>query len=93
MTKGADPASGKLRFTDAFQEIDLQTALELAASHGYLRTEERQRLLVAVLSDGTEVAWQSECSGPYSELTPDLNWKPPTIWARMPSKPESSRGT
>ena len=71
--------------TKRFITTDLQTALRLAAereTRTFIKYEERLRLLVAVFNDGLEIAWQSECSGPYSEVTPDLDWEPPTVLIR-----------
>jgi hypothetical protein len=68
--------------TDTFREVTLADALELAARLGYDRTRESDQQVVAVLRNGVEIAWQSECCGPYSEETPDIDWRPPTIWAR-----------
>ena len=72
--------------TDTFVEISLPKALFLASSRSYLETKHRERLLVASFSDGLEIAWQSECSGPYSDETPDIDWEPPTVWVRKVKK-------
>jgi len=76
-----------MRLTETFQEITLQEALLLASERigQLLHTDDRDRLLVAVFADGLEIAWKSECAGPYSEDTPDLDWDKPTVLARQVS--------
>ena len=73
--------------TDTFQEVGLRYSLGLAFSATYIKTEERDILLVAVFNSGLKIAWQSECDrlhdGEYSEEDPDLEWLPPTVWARI----------
>jgi len=70
-------------FSDTFREVPLSEALGWASElPPMLRMVERDRLLVAVFAGGLEIAWRSECAGPYSEVTPDLNWDAPTVWAR-----------
>jgi hypothetical protein len=72
-------------FTDTFEKTDLTTALTLASQRdrrALLRVEERERLLVAVYSDGLEIAWQAEECYSYSDVTPDVDWTPPSVWLR-----------
>lgn len=35
-----------------------------------------------LLSDGSVVCAESKWSGPYSEVTPDIDAKPPVFWVR-----------
>ena len=72
--------------TDIFTEVSLQDALWLAHTRNYDRGDNRDMMLVAIFSDGLEIAWRSEGSGPYSDETPDIDWEPPTIWARKTKK-------
>lgn len=65
-----------------FQEIGLCDALKIASELVLLRQETRDRMIVAVFSNGTEIAWVSEGGQPYSDVTPDPNWYPPTVWIR-----------
>ncbi len=68
-----------------FVETDLRSALQLASereTRSLIEYQNRGRLIVAVYSDGLEVAWQSEHWGPYSEDTPDIDWAPPTVHVR-----------
>ena len=70
---------------DTFVETDLRSALLLAGereTRTLIEYQDQIRMIVAVYSDGLEIAWKSECGGPYSEVTPDLSWEPPTVYVR-----------
>ena len=43
--------------TDIFTEVSLQDALWLARTRNYDRGENRDMMLVAIFSDGLEIAW------------------------------------
>ncbi len=82
--------------TEEFVETDLRTVLTLAGereTRSLIEYLDQCRMMVAVYSDGLEIAWQSECDGPYSEVTPDLSWQPPTVHVRNAKlgPPRSSR--
>jgi hypothetical protein len=70
-----------LALSDTFERIELGDALALAATFGYVTTDERRRLIVARIGDGIEIAWQSEGELMYGEETPG-GFDPPTVWAR-----------
>jgi hypothetical protein len=78
--------SRAIMLDETFREVTLTKALALAAdpSRKYSRCETRHsQMLVAIFSDGLEIAWQSEGGQPISDVTPDPQWQPPTVWARV----------
>ena len=81
----------EVKLGDKFSEITLQQALHLAAQQDerhFVRYEEKERMLVAVYSDGLEIGWQSEHEDCSTEYTPMNDWNPPTVWARIVRKSE-----
>ena len=80
--------------SDEFVEITLEVALAMAHRRRYVSTwsEEGEQMLIARFDDGVEIAWESQCCGPYSDVTPDLAWEPPKVFARILS-PDDPRRT
>ena len=74
---------------NGFRLSTLQEALALAMSKTFVREERRwggdgleSPSIVAIFDDGTEIAWESQYEGPYSEVTPGNGIEPPNVWIK-----------
>jgi hypothetical protein len=61
----------------------MSVALRHAAGRDVDREYSSERCTVVRFKDGTAVAAESECRGPYSDVTPDLDWEPPRFAVRL----------
>ena len=62
----------------AWREVTFAEALAWIAAHTIVKLQDA----TARFSDGSELEIRSEWSGPYSEVTPDIDADPPTFWIR-----------
>lgn len=48
------------------------------------RSRDDARVDTVCFADGSCCIAESRCEGPYSSLTPDIDWEPPVFWLGTP---------
>ena len=75
------------KITNTYQRCTFKAALLFAKSREFVEERDCGQLMACEFSDGLVIAFESGESRPYSEVTPDLDYDPPTAWVKNKNLP------